>query len=164
MTIESFKLTGDNEPEKVESYRVTANLFQVLGTRPVAGRTFLPEDEGPDAKKVAIISYRLWQSRFGGERSIIGTDILLSGDKHTVIGVMPAGFQFLESYIGLWVPMNLTPRHWANRGGHYLTVVARMKPGVGIEQANADIKTIQAGIARDYPNEAAKMGADVIPL
>lgn len=164
LTEDSFNLTGDNEPEKVEAHRVTANLFQLLGTKPRLGRTFQAEDEGPDARKVAIISYKLWQARFGGDSNLIGTDILLSGDKHTVIGVMPAGFQFLDRYIGLWVPMNLTARQWAARGSHYLTVIARMKPGIGIEQANADIKTIQAGIARDYPNEAANMGADVIPL
>ena len=164
ITVASFNLTGDGEPQKVEAHSVTANLFQLLGAKPVLGRTFLPEEEGAAAGKVVILSHNVWQARFGGERGIIGADILLSGDKYTVIGVMPAGFQFLDRYIGLWVPMDLTPEQWSTRGSHYLTVVARMKPGVAIEQANADIKTIQAGIARDYPNEAARMGADVIPL
>src|SRR6185295_17298598 len=100
--------------------------------------TFLPEEEGAAGRKVVILSYKLWQARFGGERGILGADILLSGDKYTVIGVMPAGFQFLDRYIGLWVPMDLTPEQWSRRGSHYLTVVARMKPGVSIEQANAD--------------------------
>ena len=164
LTIDSFNLTGGNEPEKVEAHRFTANLFQMLGARPLLGRTFLPEDEGPQPKKVVVLSYKLWQARFGGESGIIGADILLSGDKYTVIGVMPAGFQFLDRYIALWVPVDLTPEDWSRRGNHFLTVVARMKPGVGIEQANADIKTIQAGIAHDYLADAANMGANVIPL
>jgi putative ABC transport system permease protein len=164
LTIASFNLTGDSEPEKVEAHMVTANLFQLLGSKPLLGRTFLGEDQRPEARKVVILSHRLWQTRFGGEPGVIGSDILLSGDKHTVIGVMPAGFQFLDHYIGLWVPIEMTQEDWSERGSHYLTVIARMKPGIGIEQANADIKTIQAGIARDYPNEAGRMGADVIPL
>ena len=164
LTIANFNLTGDSEPEKVEAHMVTANLFQLLGSKPLLGRTFLGEDERPEARKVVILSHRLWQTRFGGEPGIIGTDILLSGDKHTVIGVMPAGFQFLDHYVRLWVPIEMTPEDWSERGSHYLTVIARMKPGVAIEQANADIKTIQAGIARDYPNDAGRMGADVIPL
>ena len=81
---------------------MTANFFPLLGVQPALGRVFLPEEDQPGANRVAILSHRLWQTRFGGARDIIGKDILLNDEKYSVVGVMPAGFQFLESYIGLW--------------------------------------------------------------
>ncbi len=160
----SFNLTGDGEPEKIQAYGVTANFFGLLGIRPVLGRTILPEEDQPQANKVVMLSYRLWQRRYGGEQSVIGRELLLSGEKYTVVGVMPAGFQFMESYIGLWVPIAFTSETLGQRGGHYLTVFARMKPGVTLAQANADIQTIQQRIAHDHPNEAGRLGAYVMPL
>ncbi len=159
----SFNLTGDGEPERLQAYQVTANFFPLVGVKPALGRVFLPGEDKPDAR-VTILSYGLWQRRFGGEKSIIGRDILLNGEKYNVVGVMPAGFQFLENYIGLWVTTAFTPEDLANRGSHYLNVVARMKQGVTLEQANADIKTIQQRISRDYPNQAGRLGAYVMPL
>ncbi|MEK6410077.1 MAG: ABC transporter permease [Acidobacteriota bacterium] len=160
----SFNLTGDGEPEKVAAYAATASFFPLLGVNPVLGRVFLPEDDKPEANKVVVLSYRLWQQRYGGEQSIIGRELLLSGDKHTVVGVMPAGFQFLESEIGLWVPMAFTSQQLTQRGSHYLQVVARMKQGVTLQQANADIETIQQRISRDYPDEAGRISAYVMSL
>lgn len=160
----SFNLTGDGEPEKVQAYGVTANFFGLLGIKPVLGRAILPEDDKPEANKVVMLSYSLWQRRYGGEQSVIGRELLLNGEKYTVVGVMPASFQFMESYIGLWVPIAFTSETLAQRGGHYLTVFARLKPGVTLAQANADIQTIQQRIAHDYPDQAAQLGAYVIPL
>jgi putative ABC transport system permease protein len=160
----SFNLTGDGEPEKIEAFGVTANFFPLLGVKPVLGRTFLPEEDQPQANKVVVINYTLWQQRYGGERSIIGRELLLNGEKNTVVGVMPAGFQFLDSRVGLWVPMALTAERLAERNAHYLTVVARMKAGVTLAQANADIHTIQQRIARDHPNAAGRLSAFVMPL
>ncbi|MCM3902798.1 MAG: ABC transporter permease, partial [Pyrinomonadaceae bacterium] len=131
---------------------------------PVLGRTILPEEDQPQANKVVMLSYRLWQRRYGGEQSVLGRELLLNGEKYTVVGVMPAGFQFMESYIGLWVPIAFTSETLAQRGGHYLTVFARMKPGVTLAQANADIQTIQQRIAHDHPDEAGRLGAYVMPL
>lgn len=160
----SFNLTGDGEPEKVEASGVTANFFSLLGSKPLLGRTFLPEEDQPQANKVAIINYNLWQQRYGGERSIIGRALLFNGEKYTVVGVMPAGFQFLDSKVGLWVPIAFTPEQLARRGSHYLKVVARMKPDVTLAEANANIQTIQQRIARDYPDEAGRLAAFVVPL
>ncbi len=160
----SFNLTGDGEPEKVEAYGVTANFFGLLGIRPVLGRAILPEEDKPEANKVVMINYSLWQQRYGGERSIIGRELLLNGEKYTVVGVMPAGFQFMESRIGLWVPIAFTAERLAQRSSHYLTVIARMKPGVTMAQANADVHTIQKRIAHDYPDEAGRLSAFVMPL
>ncbi|HYE16499.1 MAG TPA: ABC transporter permease [Pyrinomonadaceae bacterium] len=160
----SFNITGDGEPEKVSAYRVTANLFGVLGVRPAVGRAFNEEDDRPGAAKVVILNYGLWQRRYGGERSVVGRDILLDGEKHTVVGVMPKGFQFMESYTGLWVPAAFTPEEMAARGSHYLVVVARMKPGVSAEQAHADVAAITERIAREFPAQAQNLKAAVVPL
>jgi putative ABC transport system permease protein len=164
MSWRSGNLTGDGEPERISAYGVTANFFPLLGVQPALGRNFLPEEDRPGVGKTAILSFNLWQKRYGGDRNIIGKDILLDGEKHRVIGVAPAGFQFLERYIGLWVPQAFTSEELASRDNHYLAVVARMKPGVTLTEAQADIQTITQRIARDYPKEAENMGAAVVSL
>lgn len=160
----SFNLTGDGEPEKVEAFGVTANFFPLLGIKPVVGRVFTNEEDTPGANKVAIINYNLWQQRYGGEQNIIGRQLSLSGEKYTVVGVMPSGFQFLDSKVGMWVPIGFTPEQLTYRNRHYLTVVARLKPGVTIEQANAEVRAIHQRIARDHPDEAGRITAYVRPL
>jgi putative ABC transport system permease protein len=160
----SFNLIGDGEPEKIQAYGVTANFFPLLGVKPALGRVFLPDEDRPGANRVAMLSHRLWQTRFGGALDIIGKDILLNDEKYSVVGVMPADFQFLESYIGLWVPIAFAPETLAQRGSHYLQVLARLKPGVTVAQAQADMQVIMDRIARDYPNDAARLGAVVVPL
>ncbi len=160
----SFNLTGDGEPEKIDAYSVTASFFPVLGVKPVLGHSILPEEDKPGANKVVMISHSLWQQRYGGQRNVVGRELLLNGEKYTVVGITPAGFQFLDSHVGLWVPMSFTSESLAERGNHYLTVVARMKPGITLAQANSDIQTIQQRIANDHPDEAGRLGAYVIPL
>ena len=159
-----FTLLQDGEPEKVTAYSVTADFFPLLGVEPALGRNFVPEEDAEGANKVVILSHRTWHQRFGGQQSILGSEILLNDEKHTVVGVMPSGFQFLERYIACWVPMRLSAEESANRGAHYLTVIARMKSGLSLDQANADLQTIQEGIARDYPNQAQNLGAFAISL
>ncbi|HWN99788.1 MAG TPA: ABC transporter permease [Blastocatellia bacterium] len=164
LRIRDFNLTGDGVPEKVYAYGVTPNFFSVLDVRPMLGRALADEDERPEANKVAVISHSLWQTRYGGDPGIIGREILLDDEKHAVVGVMPRGFQFLDPDVRIWVAAGFTPRMLANRGGHYLQVVARLKPGVTLDQANSDIKTITAQIAQDHPDEAGRLGANVITL
>jgi predicted permease len=164
MTERDFNLTGDGEPEKVYAYAVTASFFPLLGVEPLLGRVLTPEDDRPEAIKVVVISYPLWQSRYGGQTSIVGRDILLNDEKYTVVGVMPRGFQFLDPDMRIWVPSGFTAESLANRDSHYLQVVARMKPGVTLDEANSNIKTIQAQIERDYPNDGGRLGANVISL
>jgi putative ABC transport system permease protein len=162
----SFNLTGDGEPERVAAYSVNANFFPLLGVQPILGRTFSAEEDRPGANKVAVLSYNLWQSRYGGDRQILNRDIQLNGEKHTVIGVMPPSFQFFESDVRLWVPLALEAEELANRGGHYLKVVARLKPGVSLAQAQADMNSVMRRIAVDHPDETmdGKLGAVVLPL
>jgi predicted permease len=162
----SLNLTGDGEPERVETRRITHNFFSLLGVQPLIGRGFLPEEDRPNANKVVVLSYPLWQSRYAGDRNILNRTILLNGEQHQVVGVMPAGFQWLETEERLFVPLALDAEDLANRGGHYLTVIARLKPGVSMVQAQSEMNAIMARIAKDHPEATAegKLGALVMPL
>jgi putative ABC transport system permease protein len=162
----SFNLTGDGEPERVAAYSVSSNFFPLFGVQPLLGRSFSDGEDRPGANKVAVLSYSLWQSRYGGDRQILNRDIQLNGEKHTVVGVMPASFQFFESEVRLWTPLALDQEDWANRGGHFLKVVARLKPGVTIAQAQADMNAVMHRIAVDHPDETmeGKLGAIVMPM
>ena len=159
-----FNLTGDGEPVRILAVGVTANFFPLLGVQTALGRNFLAEEDQPGANKVAILSHGLWQSRYGGAQSIVGSNILLNDEQYTVVGVMPAGFQFGVADVGLWLPIALTPEQLVNRDVHYLEVVARLKPGVTVAQANEDIQAITHRIAAAYPDEAEGMSAAVVPL
>ncbi|HTG16990.1 MAG TPA: ABC transporter permease, partial [Blastocatellia bacterium] len=159
-----FALTGVEIPETFPGARVSTNFFEATHARPLMGRTFRPEDGSVKSPDTIVLSYRLWQQRYGGEATIIGRELLLNGEKHTVVGVMPARFQFLGSYIKAWVPMAFTSRQLAQRGSHYLEVVARMKQGVTLEQADAEIHSIQQQIGQDHPDEAGRISAYVMPL
>ncbi len=162
----SFNLTGDGEPERVEAYGVTQNFFPLLGTKPVLGRSFTTEEDAPEGQKVLMLSHGLWQSRYGGERDIIGRDLLLNNEKYTVVGVLPVGFEFLRKDIGIYVPIAFTRDLLNNRGRHYLTVVGRTKPGVTLAESQADTQAIMRRIGQDYPEQAfnGKLGAVVVPL
>ncbi|HUE81562.1 MAG TPA: ABC transporter permease [Pyrinomonadaceae bacterium] len=163
-TWKSFNLTGDGEPERIVAHGVTANFFGLLGVQPAIGRDFLHEEDKPGGPKTTILSHGLWQRRWGSDSSILGQDILLDGEKYRVVGVMPARFQFINREQSLWVPAMLTQEQLLDRDNHYLTVVARMKPGISLEQAQTDIKTITQRIARDYPEEAEGISSAVVPL
>ncbi len=162
----SFNLTGDGEPERVSTYAVTANFFPLLGVQPLLGRSFTPEEDRPGGSKAVVLSHGLWQSRYGGDRNILNREILLNGEKHTVVGVMPASFQFFAKDVRVWVPIALPQEAWANRGGHYLTVVARLKPGVSVTQAQADMNAVMRRISIDHPDETigGKIGVVVMPV
>ena len=162
----SFNITGDGDPERVTAFAVTHNFFPLFGVQPLLGRSFLPEEDRPGGNKVIVLSYSLWQSRYGGDTHVLNRDIQLNGVKHTVVGVMPASFQFLESEVRLWVPLAFDQEDMANRGGHYLNVVARLKPGVALSQAQADMNGVMRRIATDHPEETfdGKVGVVVMPM
>ena len=162
----SFNITGDGDPERVMAFTVTENFFPLFGVQPLIGRNFLPEEDRPGANKVVLLSHSLWQSRYGGDPQIINRNITLNGAKHTVVGVMPASFQFMEKEVRLWVPIAFEPEDMSNRGGHYLKVVARLKPGVTQPQAQADLDAVMARVAKDFPGETmeGKLGAIVMPM
>jgi predicted permease len=159
----SFNLTDEGEPERVEAYAVTANFFPLLGVEPELGRVFTGEEDQPGRNNVALISYGLWQQRFGGDPALIGKEITLDGQKHVVIGVLPSGFQFMSKETSLWVPIAFRPQELADRGSHYLRVVARIKQGITLQEAHADIAAIMQRTNRDHPTPF-EFGSTVISL
>jgi putative ABC transport system permease protein len=145
----SFNLTGEGEPEKIYAHAVSYNLLPLLGVNPLLGRGFLADEDRPGADKVAILSYGLWQRRFGGDPGIIGSEIPLDDHKTTVIGIMPARFELLHRYVSMWVPIALSPEESGQRYNHYLTVMARLKDGVTQAQAESEVKSISAQIVNE---------------
>jgi predicted permease len=161
----SFTLTGgDAVPEMVVGSRVTANLFPVLGVEPALGRTFTADEDRPDGPRVAVLSHRLWQRRFGGARDVIGRTVDVNGRPATIVGVMPRAFVYPEREHEVWMPMAFTPEARASRGSHYLQVVARLAPGATLDAARADMAAIAARLERDHPATNRQLGATVFPL
>jgi hypothetical protein len=154
----TFNLTGGGEPVRVEGGGVSASFFDVLGARPVLGRGFRPDEEKEGSEHVAVISQGLWKSRFGGDPRVIGRTVLLDGDRYTVVGVAPAGVRLPERS-QVWVPFPLGPQALAAHGSHFLRVVARLAPGATVEQANAELKGIAAGIAGATPTPTRGSGS-----
>jgi Acidobacterial duplicated orphan permease len=160
----SFNLTGAAEPERIDGQRVSASLFQLLGVEPQLGRTFRPEEDQPGANHVVILSHGLWQRRFGSDPAIIGRAINLDGQIFTVVGVMPRSFQFPSRTDHLWIPIAFTAKEAGERGNHYLEVIARTKPGISLQQAQAEMTTIATRLQQQYPETNTSIGAVITPL
>ena len=162
LTFESVNLTGSGNPERLESKTVTANFFSVLGVPAALGRTLVQQDGVPGTPLAAVISHGLWVRRFGSDPQIIGKDLVLDGAKYTVVGVMPANFHFLDRTTEIWTPAQWTPKFLHDRQtSHFLTMVARLKPGVSVERANAEMAVLGKQLAT---NEISDMTAVVVPL
>jgi len=148
----SVNLTGEGDPVRVIGLRVSAGLFPMLGVRPIVGRAFRPEEEQPGQDRVALLGDGLWQSRFGADQHVAGRQIEIDGQKYTVIGVVRPVLQFMEP-AQLYVPLALTPAEInPNARGHQnMDVVARLKPGVTIEQARAELKLVAAQMTHNLP-------------
>jgi putative ABC transport system permease protein len=164
MASRTYNLTGDGDPEKVEGYATEWSTFPLLGVNAALGRTFLPEEDRPEGRKVVVISHGLWQRRFAGDRGLVGRDLQINGEKYTVIGVMPAGFHFPTRESEVWTPLAFTDQEWARRGAHFLRVIARLKPGISLEQARADMSVIGLRLEKEYPGNNFQMGVRVTPL
>jgi putative ABC transport system permease protein len=163
--IEPFGLSmiGNGEPERFNTWLVTAGFFETLGTNAQLGRTFTNSDYQPGNSNVVVLGHGLWQRRFGGDPNLVGQKLTLNGQPFTVVGVMPADFQFpLDREI--WTPR--VPREGDSqlRGPTYWNAVARLKPGVSIAQAQAELSGIAARLAGQYPDTNGGMGATVVGL
>ena len=166
----SANVTSDGEPEEVPMQLASTNLFSVLGANAALGRTFLPEDGAEGQPGVVLISYAFWQRRFGGDRGIIGRQFILNNQATTVIGVMPAEFNWhirkgteASKPADIWVPFQIT-NELRQRRGRFASAVARLKPGVTIEQAKAEMDTIGARLAQQHPQFNTLWGVNVVPL
>jgi len=160
----SFNLTGAGDPERIDGHGVSAGLFSLLGVEPQLGRAFRSEEDKPGGSHVVIISYGLWQRRFGSDPGIIGNPINLNGKSFIVVGVMPRTFQFPTRKDQLWVPLAFDAKEAGQRGSHYLEVIARIKPGVTLQQAQAEMTTIATRLQQQYPETNTSIGAVVTPL
>ena len=150
--------TGD-EPRSLRVATVSAPYFEVFGTKAAHGRTFARDEDRPGREKVAVIGHRLWVNLFAADPSIVGRDILLDGEPYTVIGILPGNSEFNRRPSDLWIPLAFPAK--VARDYHYLSAVARLKPGVSFEQAQAEMSAIAAGIAARYPDVKKGWGATV---
>ena len=166
-------LTGENEPTDVPGQIVSGNYFDVLGVKPVIGRTFLPEEgRVPGTGAVAVISHAFWMRRFAGGRSAIGATVGLNQREFTIIGVAPQGFHGPNALVSadLWVPMTMYPQmfsmaDWVERRKALLfSVVGRLREGVSREQAEDNLKTLAAQLAREYPADNQGRTVTLLPL
>jgi len=162
-TTDSETLIGDDGPERIQGMQVSWDLFPTLRTAPAIGTVFTKDDDQPGGNRVVILSHGLWLRRFGGKPGVVGTSVTLSGAPTTIVGVMPADFYFPVRSTEFWRPLALDPAN-ATRGGHYLGVVARMKPGVTVEQAQVQMRTLAERLARQYPAASAGESARVVGL
>lgn len=159
--LSDFYLTSGDTPERLQGLQVTGDIFSVLGVYPEIGRPFQPEEMEAGQNHVVILSRGLWQRRFGADRSIVGRDIQLNGVKTTVIGVMPSSFYFPTTDVDLWTPWGRSKQWMLDfRHAHNVRVIARLKPGVTLGQAQAEMSGIAGELAKEYPatNENAGVG------
>jgi putative ABC transport system permease protein len=158
-------LTGIDEPIEVAVSIATATFFSVLGVPAELGRVYTPEEDVPNGPNVVVLSHRLWERQFGARRDVIGTRLNLNGRPNTIIGVMPEGFGIVGSKAELWVPMGLDPAlDYRTRTGRYLTGVARLKPGVTAQRAQADMSAIARRLEAAHPVFNGGWGANVVPM
>lgn len=158
---------GTGEPERVGSVQVTDGFFDTLRVRPQAGRLFLPEDDRPGAARVVVLSDGIWRRRFGADPSIVGRSITFNAMPVTVAGVLPAGFRHIEINpdrpAEVFSTYRFDPAN-ANRGGHFIRGIARLKDGVTLEQSRAELNTIAAGLEQQYPVSNINQGVRIDPL
>lgn len=159
----SLRMTGSGDPKVLQGSRVETSFFPTLEAQPLLGRSILPGDEQPGHEHVMVLSHKLWKSDFGGNRDILGKNIELNGQAYTLIGVMPANFD-KPGYASFWTPLVWDSAEKAVRGEHHFYAVARLKPGVSIAEAQANLSTIAARLAQQYPADDAGWGAKVIGL
>ena len=156
---QSLTLTGREEPERLRGSVVSADFFSILGVQPLVGRTLLPQEGQPGAERVAVISQGLWERRFNSDRGVLGKALTLNGTNFTVVGVMPQDFRYPSPATDMWLnPRQVIPERSvgstddvrANRKNHWLPMIARLKPGVSVEQAQADMEAVARQLGQQY--------------
>jgi predicted permease len=158
-----FTFTGTNKPEQVDACAASSGFFSTLGIPPLLGRVFTPEEDQSGRSNVVVLSHRLWQEHFGSNPAIVGQNIKLDGQSYLVAGVMPATFQFPE-FAQMWTPIAWTDKEKSVRGEHHSVVIARLKPGIDVTQAQAEMNTISSRLEQQYPEDNKGWGAVVVPL
>jgi putative ABC transport system permease protein len=154
-------------PESIVLSAIQPDFFSILGAQPELGRVFFPGEDQPSSPHVAVLSHTFWKNRFASRPDILGQDLVLDKERYTIIGVMPASIE-LKAWSGTagqaWIPLVWSEADRAVRGNHNYSAIARLKPGVSVAQANAELQTISARLAAAYPKEDTDWGATAIPL
>src|SRR6266508_3452658 len=156
-------LAGVGQTESVKAAFVSANFFSVLGVSPWQGRGFTPTDDQPGHDSVAVLSFGLWQRRFGGAANTIGQQVQIDGSAYTVIGIMPAGFEFPRG-AEIWTPLALNANQTLMREAHFLQVIARRRAEASLAQVRTEMETIADALAQQYPATNKHWTVNVIPL
>jgi putative ABC transport system permease protein len=155
-----YDITGAGKPEAIRAGTVSPEFFSVLGVEPLHGRVFLPEENNPGRNHEVVLSYKFWQTHYASDPNAVGRSINLDGEPHTIIGVM--GPKMVKpTFAQVWVPLALTPKEAAVRGEHHFLSIARLKPGVTLEQAQAEMNTISQRLEEAYPEDDKGWGATV---
>jgi putative ABC transport system permease protein len=154
--------TGGGEPEELRMQAVSESFFRLLGVRPALGRAFAPEEDRPNNRAV-IISDRLWKRRFNADPGILSRPVTIGGNVQTVVGVMPAGFSYLDKTVDVWMPVGFRPEARTPRG-RALTVLGKLRPGVSVAQGQADMTRVHAELTRLFPAFNTGWTARVVPL
>lgn len=157
-----FNLTGTDKPERIIGARVSSDLFQLLRVQPALGGDFTAEEDRDGANPVIILSYEFWQRRFAGDPNAIGQTIKLSDQTYTIAGIMPRGFAFPSTRTQVWTPIAFNPGEAAMRDTNFIDVVARLKPGVSLEQAQANMAAVAQSQAQRYPKTNFGIGVKVV--
>lgn len=162
---ESFNLAGDSsEPERVDGARVSSMLFHLLGREAVIGRVFLPDEDMFGNHRVVLLSHGLWQQRFGGNPAVVGRRILLDSEPVSIVGVMPPDFRFPDADAMLWLPLAFADGDSLNtRGNYFLNAIGRLRSGVSVAEAEAELRRIAADVSREHPASMAT-AARVVPF
>jgi putative ABC transport system permease protein len=161
----NLNLEGPNGPVSLRAVKSTDNLFDVLGVKPLLGRAFLPGEDQPGKDDVVVLSYEVWQTNFGGQADAVGKVVRLDGVPYTVIGVMPPAFRFpLGAINAIYTPLHTNPVWAQARGMHWMRTVGLLKPGVSVQQGQADMLNAMANLARVWPQQEAGHGGILLPL
>jgi putative ABC transport system permease protein len=155
--------SGSGEPETASVIAAQANFFSVLGVQPPMGRTFASDEDQPGKTHVAVLSYSFWQRHFGGDPGAIGKNIELNSEAYAVIGVMPRSFNFPPS-TDIWTPFEMSEKNLGPRGSHSYRALGRLKPGVTVGQAQAELATIAKRLEQQYPATNEKVSAVVVSM
>jgi putative ABC transport system permease protein len=161
---EPYTLTDTGAPLSVAGFQFSINLLSLLGAQPFLGRTFLPEDGEPGKDHVLVLSHRLWEKQFASDRNVVGRSVRLNGEPYTIIGVMPPEFAHPGTFVDLWTPIVLASNWFENRKLHVLHVVARLRPSIGVAQAQKEMELLAAELARQYPDTNKNWGSRLAPI
>ncbi|MGH9387283.1 MAG: ABC transporter permease [Vicinamibacterales bacterium] len=159
-----YEYIRNNEPDTLPASLVSEEFFDVLGVKPLYGRTLSPDDYRQGRNDVIVVGYELWRERFGGNPGVIGETLRFDDSQLTIVGVMPPGFYFLSKERQIWAPFLLDERYRRQRASPYLEVVARLKSGVTIDQAQTEMDVIGKLLASEYPKANLGIGIAVVPL